>query len=100
LTIDGTAGSLKLNGEELMQVSEVKYGDRTQRLLDTSRSEQKNIEEFGKELAIASLEPFIMELEHFIDCVKNGKKPVTDGEVAKKTIDVIINAYQSERGNL
>ena len=69
LALYGTKGSLLLDDDVLMHVSESEYGDRTPRRVDTSRSDRKDIEAFGKELAISSLEPFVKEIEHFIECV-------------------------------
>jgi myo-inositol 2-dehydrogenase/D-chiro-inositol 1-dehydrogenase len=37
------------------------------------------------------------ELAHFVDCVRNGKKPLTDGELGRAVIAVIHAAYASAR---
>jgi len=97
LVIHGTMGSLKLENEDLFYTSEKNYGDRTPRCLDTKREDQKDIyvQKFGKEMNLTSLEPFVMETKHFIECVNNKKKPLIDGTEAKKTVDIIIKAYRS-----
>ena len=95
MVIHGTEGTLKLENEKLYYTSEKTYKDRTPRLLETKRSDGKDIQEFGKELALSSLEPFTRELEHFIDCIETKRKPLTGGEEAEKAVDVIIKAYQS-----
>ena len=94
LTVDGTGGSLKLENDTLVHVSEAEYGDRTPRKLDTAMSEMKDIEEFGSELAIASLEPFVLEMRHFAQCLQTGTRSMIDGDEAKKSLDVIIKAYK------
>ena len=37
------------------------------------------------------------ELAHFVDCVRNGKKPVSDGKLGKAVIEVIHAAYVSAK---
>ncbi|MGI5976918.1 MAG: Gfo/Idh/MocA family protein [Candidatus Limivicinus sp.] len=37
------------------------------------------------------------ELGHFVDCVRNGKKPVSDGELGKATLEIIHAAYASAK---
>ena len=95
LSIYGTQGTLKLEGEDLFLTSEKTYGDRSPRKLDTSRSDQQEIETFGKEMALSSLEPFVEELRHFVDCASTGKTPLVDGVVASQAVDVILRAYRS-----
>jgi len=97
LVINGTMGSLKLENEDLFYTSEKNYGDRTPRCLDTKREEKKDlyVKMFGKEMNITSLEPFIMEIKHFIECVNNKREPIIDGTEAKKTVDVIVEAYRA-----
>ena len=95
LVLYGTCGTLNLNNEELLHICEAVYGDRTPRPLDVRRSEQQEIEEFGKELALSSLEPFILEQKHFIESIEN-KRPVSiDGEEASKALAIITAAYNS-----
>jgi predicted dehydrogenase len=38
---------------------------------------------------------YIRELEHFINCIKNGEKPLIDGEEGKKTLRLALLAKQS-----
>ena len=37
------------------------------------------------------------ELTHFVDCVRNGKKPVSDGEYGKAVMEIIHAAYVSAK---
>ena len=37
------------------------------------------------------------EIDHFADCVINGRKPVTDGETSLKSLQLIWKLYESER---
>ena len=37
------------------------------------------------------------ELTHFVDCVRSGKKPVSDGEYGKAVLEVIHAAYLSSK---
>lgn len=97
LLIHGTMGSLKLENEDLYYTSEKTYGDRTPRLLDTKREDKKDlyVKMFGEEMNITSLEPFVLEIKHFIECVNNKSKPIIDGAEAKRTVDVIVDAYRT-----
>jgi len=95
VALHGTKGSLRLDDEVVHHISEPEYGDRTSRPLDTARADAQPIEEFGQELAIASLGPFVKEIEPFIDCVTNRREPVIGGHEAQRTIEVICRAYQS-----
>ena len=93
LSIHGTDGSLTLLDDELLHTSEKAYGNRVPVPVDTSREHSTDIEEFGSELAIASLEPFVQEIEHFIECVQTGAEPTIGGEVARAAVAVINAAY-------
>jgi predicted dehydrogenase len=97
LSVYGTEGTLKLADEELFLTSEKVYGDRSPRRLDTRRSDQQEIETFGKELALSSLEPFVEELRHFADCVATGKTPLVDGTVAGQAVETILRIYRSAK---
>ena len=37
------------------------------------------------------------ELTHFIDCVRNGATPVSDGEYGKRVLEIIHAAYTSAK---
>lgn len=39
------------------------------------------------------------EIDHFADCVLNGKKPITDGETALKSLQLIWALYDGEKNN-
>jgi predicted dehydrogenase len=95
LSVYGTEGTLKLEGEDLYLISEKTYGDRSPHKLDTSRSDQQDIEKFGKEMALSSLEPFVLELRHFVECIRKKKRPLIDGAEASQAVDTIIRAYRS-----
>jgi predicted dehydrogenase len=95
MTIHGTEGTLALEDEEVRFTSPKVYGDRTPRVLDVAREDSQDIEAFGKELAIASLEPFVRELTHFVDCAGSGRRPMTDGPEAAKAVEIIARAYRA-----
>ncbi len=99
LAIYGTKGTLNMEQECLTLVSEEINGDRIPRPLDTTRSDSQDIEQYGKELAISSLEPFRLEIRHFIDSVKNGTAPITSGEVATEALETISRAHTSANGD-
>lgn len=95
LHIYGTQGTLRLENEDLFLISEKRFGNRTPHKLDTSRADQQDIEKFGAELALSSLEPFVRELKHFVACVTTEKKPLIDGVTAARAVGVIRQAYRS-----
>jgi len=92
-SVYGTGGSLVLQNEELYHISEKTYQDRQPRRLDTTRSDQQDIEAFGKEIAISSLEPFVRQLQEFIHCVQTHQPPPVDGAAATATVEKILQAY-------
>ena len=100
ITIHGTDGTLNLVNEDLTLTSEKINGDRVPKLLNTKRADEQGIETFGKELAIASLDPFKREIRHFLDCVEKKLTPITDGKVAGDALNTIIKAYQSAQGGV
>jgi predicted dehydrogenase len=97
MSVYGTEGTLDLEDENLLLTAEKVYGDRTPHRLDTCRSDQQEIETFGKELALSSLEPFVEELRHFADCVATGKTPLVDGTVAGQAVETILRIYRSAK---
>lgn len=42
-------------------------------------------------------EPLKNELRHFLDCVRTRKKPISDGEVGLRSIEIIEKIYESAR---
>jgi UDP-N-acetylglucosamine 3-dehydrogenase len=47
------------------------------------------------ELAIKHQEPLKLELDHFIECIKNNKKPLVDGIEGLTNLKVAIRALES-----
>lgn len=39
------------------------------------------------------------EIGHFVDCVRTGKRPITDGEISMQSLRVIWELYNAERNN-
>jgi UDP-2-acetamido-3-amino-2,3-dideoxy-glucuronate N-acetyltransferase len=46
-------------------------------------------------VAVDEGEPLQLECRHFLDCIVNGRAPVTDGAEGRRVIDVLIAAEQS-----
>jgi UDP-N-acetylglucosamine 3-dehydrogenase len=44
--------------------------------------------------------PYALELEHFIDCVKNNKEPLTSGEESLESLRIGLAAFRSARTKL
>ena len=40
------------------------------------------------------------EIDHFADCVINGKKPISDGETTLKSLQLIWKLYDAERSGI
>jgi UDP-N-acetyl-2-amino-2-deoxyglucuronate dehydrogenase len=95
LDIYGTRGLLRLAGEDLWQISEDIYGDRQLHQIDVLRAHALDISKFGKELALSSLEPFMLEMQHFITCVNDHTTPCIDGAQAASAVEIINKAYES-----
>jgi predicted dehydrogenase len=39
---------------------------------------------------------FVGECEHFVDCIRNGEEPLTNGREARKSMAAILAAYQGD----
>ncbi len=48
-----------------------------------------------RDIHVEKKEPLRVEIEHFLDCVKNNKDPLTNGESAIRTLDVAIRAMKN-----
>ncbi len=46
------------------------------------------------------VDPFYRELKHFVECIKEDKTPMTDGEVARRSLEVCIAALKSAELNM
>jgi UDP-N-acetylglucosamine 3-dehydrogenase len=65
----------------------IAYLDYIEQNLEIYDAEWKKIPEIKKE------EPLRLELKHFLDCVKNDKKPLVDGEEGLKVLEIALKAY-------
>ena len=45
------------------------------------------------------LDPFVKEIDHFVDCVLSNKAPVTDGAISRKSLEVCEAALRSSKEN-
>ncbi|NSW79313.1 MAG: Gfo/Idh/MocA family oxidoreductase [Chthonomonadetes bacterium] len=48
-------------------------------------------------LDVEAIDPFAAEMRHFVECVREGKQPLTNGEDALRSQAVAIASYESER---
>lgn len=48
-------------------------------------------------LDVEPVDPFAAEMRHFVECVREGKEPLTNGEDALRSQAVAIASYESER---
>ena len=48
---------------------------------------------------LEQVEPLQVECAHFLDCIKTGKKPKTDGENGKQVVSILEAADKSLREN-
>lgn len=48
-------------------------------------------------LELPTVDPFVEEFRHFLECIHEGKEPLTSGEEALRTQAVALAAYESER---
>jgi predicted dehydrogenase len=76
IEIYGTEGVIQINNDELIVMSEKKYGDR----------EPHQVRDFpaGEN-----------EFEHMIRCVQDGSRPLTHGEEIIRTMKLVDGAYES-----
>lgn len=48
-------------------------------------------------LDVEPVDPFAAEMRHFVECVREGKQPLTNGEDALRSQAVAVASYESER---
>ncbi len=44
---------------------------------------------------VPDLDTFFLEIEHFIHCIRTGKKPITSGQSQRRPLEVVLAAYKS-----
>ena len=49
----------------------------------------------GKTIELPAANPFMEEINHFIDCVLTGKQPKMTGEIARKDLEIVLAIYKS-----
>lgn len=54
-----------------------------------------NLDIMTERALVRNAEPLILELQHFIDCVRTGKKPLVGGEEALKALQLVWQIQQS-----
>lgn len=69
----------------------IAYLDYIKQELEVYTSERRMVPRVNKE------EPLKLELEHFLDCIKNNKKPLVDGQEGLKTLEVALKACNRAR---
>ncbi|WP_068673450.1 inositol 2-dehydrogenase [Oceanobacillus sp. Castelsardo] len=77
----GTEGSI--------QIGSLQYHNNI--ILKNNRSYHDNVPDFLTKFEDA----FVAELEHFIDCIQNNKKPIVDEVDGKKSLEVAVAATES-----
>ena len=80
--IDGDHGSISTTGD-LIQL----YSERQ----DVSWSDGP----VDKRVSVPDEDPFKQQTVHFIDCVRTGRTPVTDGESQRELLRIVKTAYES-----
>ena len=79
--IDGSKGSMKLDMDS-GNVYHMLMGER-----EWTESIPPNKDEDG----------VVRELQHFVDCIKDGTKPIVDGRDGRKAVEVILASYESAK---
>lgn len=51
----------------------------------------------GGRVDVPSADPFTEQIRHFVRCVLDGREPLTNGRDARRTLEVCLAAYESER---
>ncbi len=96
---NGFSGSVEVNWFTPHKTRELTLtGTKAIAELDYITQELKIYEdEWTKIPKIEKKEPLKLELQHFIECIKKDKKPLTDGTEGKKILDIALKATESAR---
>ena len=83
LRIDGDLGSLSVrDGRTIRLFSERKY------LLPGGSLAQHD-------LFVPEQDTFVLEIEHFLQCVRTGQEPMTSGRTQRRPLEIVLAAYRS-----
>ena len=85
LRIDGESGSLSLEDYH------------TIRLFSERADWQNNQNLIQHEIYVSEQDTFLLEIEHFLECVQSGQQPITNGREERKPLEIVLAAYQSMR---
>ena len=83
LRIDGELGSLSLEDYQ------------TIRLFSEGADWQLSQNLIQHEIYVPEYDTFLLEIEHFIECVQTGQQPITSGREERKPLEIVLAAYQS-----
>jgi len=83
LRIDGELGSISVKDS------------RTIRLYSEQAEMQGGETLIQHEIFVPEQDTFLLEVEHFLDCLHTGTEPVTSGRAMRRPLEIVLAAYQS-----
>jgi predicted dehydrogenase len=89
LNIDGTKGTVQLDNQTPVPVKLI-LNDRIQGFSPESLPWKPSVHPFP-------VDPFYREIRHFVNCLRENTKPLTDGESSRKSLEVAIAALKSAK---
>ena len=89
----GTEGSMRLSYSGGKRIVTLTASGGTETIFEFDPSRQEHIDAFG------GVKDMQGEISHFIDCIIENKKPLTDGRESIKSMQVITAACEAEESN-
>lgn len=83
LRIDGDLGSISIDDGRTIH-------------LFSEREDLRSLDELAQhDIYVPEADTFALEVEHFLDCIRTGKEPVTSGRSQRRPLEVVLAAYRS-----
>ncbi|MBI3974207.1 MAG: Gfo/Idh/MocA family oxidoreductase [Chloroflexi bacterium] len=89
MSVYGTDGCLQLTFRR----------DGVRRVVRVAGRDEELLYEHDPRRAQEGPKNFVGECEHFIDCIVDGKEPLTNGRESRKSLEAILAAYQADDEN-
>jgi len=83
LRIDGDLGSLSVRDGQTIQL----FSEREDFLPDGLLTQH--------DIYVPQADTFVIEIEHFLESIKTGQEPITNGRSQRRPLQIVLAAYQS-----
>ncbi len=83
IRIDGELGSIEATDRQTIRI----FSERDDLLIDGKAAEHI--------IVVPQGDSIFLEIRHFLECIDQGKEPITSGRTQRRTLELVLAAYQS-----